>query len=65
MTNAAPAPARRFNLIWILTAAAIAVFAGANAHLVYVSVSSEPGCVAHLKDKSGTPGGYRAAKSAC
>ena len=65
MTNAAPAPARRLHLLWILTAAAIAVFVGANAHLVYVAVSSEPGCVAHLKDKSGTPGEYRAAKSAC
>ena len=65
MTNAAPAPARRLHLLWILAAAAIAVFVGANAHLVYVAVSSEPGCVAHLKDKSGTPGGYRAAKSAC
>ena len=65
MTNAAPAPPRRFHLLWILAAAAMAVFVGANAHLVYVAVSSEPGCVAHLKDKSGTPGGYRAAKSAC
>ncbi|WLR91312.1 hypothetical protein [Shinella zoogloeoides] len=65
MTNAAPARTRRFHLLWLLTAAAVAVFVGANAHLVYVAVSSEPGCVAHLKDKSGTPGGYRAAKSAC
>ncbi len=65
MTNAAPARARRFHLLWILTAAAMIVFVGANAHLVYVAVSSEPGCVAHLKDKSGTPSGYRAAKSAC
>ncbi|WP_313196118.1 hypothetical protein [Shinella zoogloeoides] len=65
MTNAAPAPARRLHLLWILTAAAMIVFVGANAHLVYVAVSSETGCVAHLKDKSGTPGGYRAAKPAC
>lgn len=65
MTNAAPAPARRLHFLWILTAAAMIVFVGANAHLVYVAVSSESGCVAHLKDKSGTPGGYRAAKSAC
>ena len=63
MTNAAPARTRRFHLLWLLIA--VAVFVGANAHLVYVAVSSEPGCVAHLKDKSGTPGGYRAAKSAC
>ena len=43
MTNAAPAPARRLHLLWILTAAAMIVFVGANAHLVYVAVSSEPG----------------------
>ena len=65
MTETAPARPRRFRLLWLLATAALAVFVGANAHLVYVAVSSEPGCVAHLKDKSGTPGGYRAAKSAC
>jgi hypothetical protein len=65
MMNAASTRTRRFHLLWILTAAAMTVFVSANAHLVYVAVSSEPGCVAHLKDKSGTPGGYRAAKSAC
>jgi hypothetical protein len=65
MTNAAPARPRGFHLFWMLAVAAIVVFVGANAHLVYVAVSSQTGCVAHLKDKSGTPGGYRAAKSAC
>lgn len=37
-----------------------------NAHLVYVSVQSQPDCVAHLKpgthDESGA---YSAAKSSC
>ena len=65
MTDAAPARPRGFHLFWILAVAANVVFVGANAHLVYVAVSSQTGCVAHLKDKSGTPGGYRAAKSAC
>jgi hypothetical protein len=65
MTNAAPDRPRPFRLLWILTAAAMALFVGANAHLVYVAVSSQPDCVTHLKEKSGTAGGYRAAKSAC
>ncbi|MGX5722337.1 hypothetical protein [Shinella zoogloeoides] len=65
MTAAAPSRPQRLHRLWILAAVALAVFVGANAHLVYVAFSSEPGCVAHLKDKSGTPGGYRAAKSAC
>jgi hypothetical protein len=64
MAELAPTRPRRFRVLWLL-AAAVALFAGANAHLVYVAVSSEPGCVTHLKDKSGSPGEYRAAKSAC
>lgn len=65
MTDTAPARSQWGLRLWILAALAMVVFAGANAHLVYVAVSSEPGCVAHLKDRSGTPGGYRAARSAC
>lgn len=48
----------------LLSVAAIIVLV-ANAHLVYVAVSSQPDCVPHLKDKGGSPGAYRAAKSAC
>ena len=65
MTRTAPTRSQWVHRLWVLAAVAMVVFVGANAHLVYVAVSSEPGCVAHLKDKSGTPGGYRAAKSAC
>ena len=64
MTQAAPARSGWFRPLWFLAVAAL-VFVAANAHLVYVAVSSEPGCVTHLKDKSGSPGEYRAAKSAC
>jgi hypothetical protein len=64
MAELVPTRLQRFRVLWLL-AAAVALFAGANAHLVYVAVSSEPGCVTHLKDKSGSPGEYRAAKSAC
>jgi hypothetical protein len=47
-------------------AVALAVLVGANAHLVYVALESQPECVAHLKsgtdDKSGA---YSAARSSC
>ena len=49
---------------WVLVPAGLLLFAGANAHLVYVAFKSQPDCVAHVKD-TGDSGGYRAAKSAC
>ncbi|MBX3576241.1 MAG: hypothetical protein KF723_03460 [Rhizobiaceae bacterium] len=51
-------------LPWILVPAGLLVFAGANAHLVYVAFQSQPECVDHLKSADGGEG-YRAAKSAC
>jgi len=49
--------------IWILIGAALAIFAGANIHLLYVSLSSQPACVPHAKTSGGA--GFVAAKSAC
>ena len=51
-------------LPWLLVPAGLLLFAGANAHLVYVAFQSQPECVAHVKDPS-DGGGYQAAKSAC
>ena len=51
-------------IAWVLVPAGLLLFAGANAHLVYVAFQSQPECVAHVKDTSSS-GGYRAAKSAC
>lgn len=51
-------------LPWVLVPAAVLLFAGANAHLVYVAFESQPECVQHLKTADGAEG-YRAAKSAC
>ena len=50
-------------LPWLLVPAGLLLFAGANAHLVYVAFQSQPDCVAHVK--IGGNGGYRAAKPAC
>ncbi len=49
---------------WLLVPVGLLLFAGANAHLIYVAFQSQPDCVAHVKD-AGDSGGYRAAKSAC
>jgi hypothetical protein len=51
-------------LPWLLIPAGFLVFAGANAHLVYVAFRSQPDCVAHVKLASGGAG-YSAARSAC
>ena len=53
--------------IWLAVAAGLVLVAGANAHLVYVAVTSEPDCVAHLKsgEGDGQSGMFSAAQSDC
>jgi hypothetical protein len=55
---------KRTWLAWLLVPAGLLLFAGANAHLVYVAMESQPDCVVHAKVAGGGHG-YRAAKSAC
>lgn len=65
MTAAPSESRRRWKSAWmLLVPAGLLLVAGANAHLVYVAVTSQPDCVPHLKE-AGTEGNYRAAKSAC
>lgn len=54
----------RWMVAFVVAAGAL-LFAGANAHLVYVAIASQPDCVTHLKDAGNAPGQFRAAKSAC
>lgn len=64
--NAATPSRRNWRLIAAFLAAAVALLlVGANAHLVYVAVASQPDCVAHAKADAGSGGGYRAARSSC
>ncbi|MQV32383.1 hypothetical protein GHK47_04665 [Sinorhizobium meliloti] len=63
MTKAAARRSRSLLAWWGLVVAAI--FLGANAHMLYVAIDSDPGCVAHLKETGSAPGRYRAAKSSC
>jgi hypothetical protein len=52
-------------LVVLLISAGLLVFIGANAHLLYAAVTSQPDCIAHLKTGHGQPGAYGAADSAC
>lgn len=52
-------------MVGLLVSAGLLLFVGANAHLVYVAIASQPDCVAHLKAAGSEPGQFRAAKSSC
>ncbi|MGB3386956.1 MAG: hypothetical protein WBA88_03135 [Pseudaminobacter sp.] len=54
-------------IVGACVAAGLAVFVAANVHLVYVSVTSQPDCVAHAKEAGtgSTATAYRAARSSC
>jgi hypothetical protein len=52
--------------IGLVAAGLVVLVLAANAHLVYVSVTSQPDCVAHLKQgDAAQAGSFRAATSAC
>lgn len=52
-------------LVCVMVLGGLLLFFGANAHLVYVALDSQPDCVSHFKDADAANGGFRAAKSAC
>ncbi|MDZ5454201.1 hypothetical protein [Labrys sp. ZIDIC5] len=51
----------------MLSALIVAVFVGANAHLIYVAFASRPDCVAHDKatGDARNAGSFGAAQSSC
>jgi len=53
--------------IGMIVAAGLLVLVGANAHLLYVALMSQPDCVAHVRPGEAASGGhsFSAAKSAC
>lgn len=66
MSAEAAAMSRGRRWIWILTGAGLALVIGANWHLVYVAVTSQPDCVPHLRGGFKHPaGGFIAAESSC
>jgi hypothetical protein len=59
-------------LVWLTVAVVVTIVLGANAHLVYVSVTSQPDCVAHRvpggqgeKGQGEKAASFSAAESAC
>ncbi|MGA0530796.1 hypothetical protein [Hansschlegelia sp. KR7-227] len=50
-------------LVWLLVPAGLLLVIGANAHLVYVAVRSQPDCVEQKAAGDGPV--YRAARPAC
>lgn len=48
----------------LIAGTVIAILLAANAHLVYVAVSSQPDCVPHTTSTQ-HDGSYRAARSSC
>lgn len=48
----------------MIAGAVVVVIIAANAHLVWVSLESQPDCVAHTR-AAGEGGDFRAARSAC
>jgi hypothetical protein len=54
-------------MVIALVVGGLAVVLGANAHLLYSAIVSQPGCVPHIKEAgSGPPGArYAPAASSC
>lgn len=62
-----PAVIRQPRLVWLCVMLGVALLVGANWHLVYVSITSQPDCVAHVRPGEGDPqrSVLSAAKSSC
>ena len=63
-------PVRFFSkraVVWLFVGLGLMLLAAANAHLVYVAVTTQPDCVAHLRSGEGKAARnlFSAATSAC
>jgi hypothetical protein len=65
MSAVAAKRSRTRLLVVLLVVAGLLVFAGANAHLLYAALTSQPECMPHLKVGHGGQGTFSAADSAC
>ncbi len=68
--NAPPPALKRPHSRWtigLLVAGGLLLVVGANAHLLYVALASQPDCVPHARagDSMAKPGQFSVAKSAC
>ena len=53
--------------IWLLVGVGLVALFAANGHLLYVAITSQPDCVAHVRpgEGSGPNSRFSAAKSSC
>ena len=60
-------PMKSHPLLWLSIGAPLVLLVAANAHLVYVAMTSQPDCVAHLRSNDNPTAAtqFRAAKSSC
>lgn len=65
MTPAAPARLNWRLISLGIAGAVVTLLVAANAHLVYVALASQPGCVPHAKTMGQDGAAYRAARSSC
>ena len=66
MSGAIMAKRRNWRTISLLLAgASVALFVGANAHLIYVAFASQPDCLEHTRAGANNSGAFSAAKSSC
>jgi hypothetical protein len=65
--GAATGPFRTRAVVWAAVCAGLLLVLIANSHLVYIAVTSQPECVAHLRQGEGDPkdGKFTAARSSC
>lgn len=66
--EASPRTGRRLRpklLISLAVALAFLGFGLANAHLVYVAITTQPECVDHIKERGDVDGLFRAAAPVC
>ena len=58
---------KRLLAVWLLVVFGVLVVVAANGHLVYVAISSQPDCVAHVRrgESVGTEDRFSAARSSC
>jgi len=66
-TGAATRRIRTRTIIWLAVGAGLLLLLTANSHLVYVAITSQPDCVAHVRQGEGSAkdGRFSAARSSC
>jgi hypothetical protein len=65
--GAATKPIRTKAVLWTAIGAGLLLVLIANSHLVYVAITSQPECVAHVRPGEGSAkdGRFSAARSSC